>query len=153
MAINDLQVHAMIWRYGHLTASASDARLQPADSVSASICLLSHQHEHKCPPHDIQTHCLQTVHDLKHICTVGQGKQTQDFFLTARNSIGVWFIGWSFYAATLGSWAVFSIPSYAYTAGIFVIVAAFQDVKDVSRSRLHIRISLYLNSSCSPEKA
>ena len=48
-----------------------------------------------------------------------QGKQTQDFFLTARNSIGVWFIGWSFYAAVLGSWAVFSIPSYAYTAGEF----------------------------------
>ena len=47
-----------------------------------------------------------------------QGKQTQDFFLTARNSIGVWFIGWAFYAAVLGSWAVFSIPSYAYTAGV-----------------------------------
>ena len=31
---------------------------------------------------------------------------------------GWWRIGWSFYAAAMGSWALFSPGSYAYYAGI-----------------------------------
>ena len=45
------------------------------------------------------------------------GADTQEFFLTARDSAGVFRIAWSFYAGVMGSWALFSAPSYAYTAG------------------------------------
>ena len=45
------------------------------------------------------------------------GADTQEFFLTARDSAGVFRISWSFYAGVMGSWALFSAPSYAYTAG------------------------------------
>ncbi|KAK9858885.1 hypothetical protein WJX84_001389 [Apatococcus fuscideae] len=71
-----------------------------------------------------------------------KGKQTQDFFLTARNSIGVWFIGWSFYAAVLGSWAVFSIPSYAYTAGYMGLIfySVFSGVPILIQAYLGIAI-------------
>jgi hypothetical protein len=45
------------------------------------------------------------------------GKDSQEFFLTARDSAGIFRISWSFYAGVMGSWALFSAPSYAYTAG------------------------------------
>ena len=45
------------------------------------------------------------------------GRDSQEFFLTARNSAGLWRISFSFYAGVMGSWALFSAPSYAYTAG------------------------------------
>lgn len=45
------------------------------------------------------------------------GRDTQEFFLTARGTASVWRIAWSFYAGVMGSWALFSPPSYAYTAG------------------------------------
>ena len=40
-----------------------------------------------------------------------------EFFLTARNSVGTLFIAWSYYASAMGSWALFSVPSYSYIAG------------------------------------
>ncbi|KAK9858888.1 hypothetical protein WJX84_006937, partial [Apatococcus fuscideae] len=71
-----------------------------------------------------------------------KGKQTRDFFLTARNSVGAWFIGWSFYAAILGSWAVFSVPSYAYTAGYvgLIFYAIFAGVPVLVQAYLGIAI-------------
>ena len=45
------------------------------------------------------------------------GKDSQEFFLTARDSAGLLRIAFSFYAGVMGSWALFSAPSYAYTAG------------------------------------
>ena len=45
------------------------------------------------------------------------GKDTTEFFLTARNSAGLYRVAFSMYAGGLGSWALFSAPSYAYTAG------------------------------------
>lgn len=45
------------------------------------------------------------------------GKDTTEFFLTARNSAGLFRIAFSMYAGGVGSWALFSAPSYAYTAG------------------------------------
>ncbi len=45
------------------------------------------------------------------------GKVSQEFFLTARNSAGIFRVSWSFYAGVMGSWALFSAPSYAYAAG------------------------------------
>ncbi|CAL8463678.1 g3212 [Coccomyxa elongata] len=47
------------------------------------------------------------------------GPDTPEFFLTARNSVGTFRIAWSFYAAAMGSWTLFSPASYAYTAGWF----------------------------------
>jgi hypothetical protein len=50
---------------------------------------------------------------------VRQGKKdTTEFFLTARNSFGTFRIAWSFYAAAMGSWALFSPPSYGLVAGV-----------------------------------
>ena len=46
-----------------------------------------------------------------------QGKVTTEFFLTARDSAGLFRIAFSMYAGGVGSWALFSAPSYAYTAG------------------------------------
>lgn len=45
------------------------------------------------------------------------GKDSQEFFLTARDSAGLLRISFSFYAGVMGSWALFSAPSYSYTAG------------------------------------
>ena len=45
------------------------------------------------------------------------GPDTPEFFLTARNSVGTFRIAWSFYAAAMGSWTLFSPASYAWTAG------------------------------------
>jgi len=45
------------------------------------------------------------------------GPDTPEFFLTARNSVGTFRIAWSFYAAAMGSWTLFSPASYANTAG------------------------------------
>ncbi|KAK9811347.1 hypothetical protein WJX72_002216 [[Myrmecia] bisecta] len=50
------------------------------------------------------------------------GPDSTEFFLTARKSVGALWIGWSFYAAALGSWALFSVPSYAYLSGILGLV-------------------------------
>jgi Na+/proline symporter len=45
------------------------------------------------------------------------GPDTPEFFLTARNSVGTFRIAWSFYAAAMGSWTLFSPAQYAWTAG------------------------------------
>ena len=45
------------------------------------------------------------------------GKDSQEFFLTARNSAGIFRVSWSFFAGVMGSWALFSAPSYAYASG------------------------------------
>jgi len=55
------------------------------------------------------------------------GKDSQEFFLTARNSAGIFRISWSFYAGVMGSWALFSAPSYAYTAGPFYLPPPLSD--------------------------
>lgn len=47
-----------------------------------------------------------------------QRKDDTEFFLTARRSVGFFFIGWSFFAAAMGSWTLFSPASYSYYAGI-----------------------------------
>ncbi|KAK9917023.1 hypothetical protein WJX75_000095 [Coccomyxa subellipsoidea] len=47
------------------------------------------------------------------------GPDTPEFFLTARNSVGTFRIAWSFYAAAMGSWTLFSPASYANVAGWF----------------------------------
>lgn len=50
--------------------------------------------------------------------SVRQGKKdTVEFFLTARDTFGTFRIAWSFYAAAMGSWALFSPPSYGLLAG------------------------------------
>ena len=45
------------------------------------------------------------------------GPDTQEFFLTARNSANVFRIAFSYFAGVLGSWSLFGLPSFAYTAG------------------------------------
>ena len=45
------------------------------------------------------------------------GPDTPEFFLTARNSVGTFRIAWSFYAAAMGSWTLFSPAQYANSAG------------------------------------
>jgi len=44
-------------------------------------------------------------------------EQTMDSFLTARNSFGIWRIGWSFYAGAMGAWVITAIPAYNF-AGV-----------------------------------
>lgn len=46
-----------------------------------------------------------------------RGKDTTELFLTARDSAGLFRIAFSMYAGGVGSWTLFSTPSYAYTAG------------------------------------
>lgn len=41
-----------------------------------------------------------------------------EFFLTARGSISMFTIAWSFYAGAMGSWALFSPPSYCLYSGV-----------------------------------
>ena len=45
------------------------------------------------------------------------GPDTTEFFLTARGSVGTFRIAWSFYAAAMGSWTLFSPAQYSWTAG------------------------------------
>ena len=45
------------------------------------------------------------------------GPDTTEFFLTARKSVGTFRIAWSFYAAAMGSWTLFSPAQYSYTSG------------------------------------
>ncbi|CAI5499884.1 unnamed protein product [Closterium sp. Naga37s-1] len=45
------------------------------------------------------------------------GPDTPDFFLTARKSMSMLTIAWSFYAGAMGSWALFGPPSYCAYAG------------------------------------
>ena len=44
-------------------------------------------------------------------------RDTTEFFLTARNSVGALRISWAFYASSMGSWALFSVAQYVSTAG------------------------------------
>mmetsp|Transcript_1562 Transcript_1562/g.4619 ORF Transcript_1562/g.4619 Transcript_1562/m.4619 type:complete len:552 (+) Transcript_1562:384-2039(+) len=44
-------------------------------------------------------------------------KDDAEFFLTARHSVGWFRIGWSFFAAAMGSWTLFGPPSYGYYTG------------------------------------
>eukprot|EP00271_Cylindrocystis_brebissonii_P017895 TRINITY_DN4869_c0_g1_i1.p1 TRINITY_DN4869_c0_g1~~TRINITY_DN4869_c0_g1_i1.p1 ORF type:complete len:561 (+),score=86.00 TRINITY_DN4869_c0_g1_i1:264-1946(+) len=43
---------------------------------------------------------------------------TPEFFLTARGSVSLFTVAWSFYAGAMGSWALFSPPSYCLYAGV-----------------------------------
>lgn len=45
------------------------------------------------------------------------GPDTTEFFLTARKSVGTFRIAWSFYAAAMGSWTLFSPAQYSWNAG------------------------------------
>ncbi|KAI7826017.1 hypothetical protein BC939DRAFT_378096, partial [Gamsiella multidivaricata] len=45
------------------------------------------------------------------------------FFLTARHSIPLRTIAWSFYAQGVGAWVIFSMPAYVVSAGIVGLVA------------------------------
>ena len=59
------------------------------------------------------------VHDVLHASRRQRrlGPDTPEFFLTARNSVGTFRIAWSFYAAAMGSWTLFSPAQYADSAG------------------------------------
>ncbi|KAF9105181.1 hypothetical protein BGX27_009777 [Mortierella sp. AM989] len=46
-----------------------------------------------------------------------------EFFLTARNSIPLRTIAWSFYASGVGAWVIFSMPAFVVSAGIVGLVA------------------------------
>ncbi|KAG0081408.1 hypothetical protein BGZ93_006462 [Podila epicladia] len=46
-----------------------------------------------------------------------------EFFLTARHSVPERTIAWSFYAAGVGAWVIFSMPAYVVSAGIVGLVA------------------------------
>ena len=61
----------------------------------------------------------RVVHDVLHAwCRQRRlGPDTPEFFLTARNSVGTFRIAWSFYAAAMGSWTLFSPAQYANSAG------------------------------------
>ena len=50
---------------------------------------------------------------------------------------GWWRIGWSFYAAAMGSWALFSPGSYAYYAGILGL-AMYAFASGVLSARSHL---------------
>ncbi|GJP42579.1 hypothetical protein CLOM_g2130 [Closterium sp. NIES-68] len=96
------------------------------------------------------------------------GPDTPDFFLTARKSVPMLTIAWSFYAGAMGSWALFGPPSYCTYAGTLgmimysisaglpiIIVAYFGDVihrlvpsvvsmADYVRRRFGLGVSLYV---------
>ena len=61
----------------------------------------------------------KVVHDVLHASRRQRrlGPDTPEFFLTARNSVGTFRIAWSFYAAAMGSWTLFSPAQYANSAG------------------------------------
>ncbi|KAJ3128640.1 hypothetical protein HK098_003847 [Nowakowskiella sp. JEL0407] len=59
------------------------------------------------------------------ILSVTLGKRhpdTLDFFLTARGSLPAIVIAFSFYASSMGAWAIFSFPAYLITAGIIGLI-------------------------------
>jgi hypothetical protein len=53
------------------------------------------------------------------------GPDTTEFFLTARKSVGTFRIAWSFYAAAMGSWTLFSPAQYAWNAGVPLCMHSF----------------------------
>lgn len=62
--------------------------------------------------------CLFQVHrEIKQ-----GGTDSPDFFLTARRSVSMFTISWSFYAGAMGSWALFGPPSYGLVAGPLGII-------------------------------
>ncbi|KAF9174527.1 hypothetical protein BGX21_000899 [Mortierella sp. AD011] len=46
-----------------------------------------------------------------------------EFFLTARHSVPLRTIAWSFYAQGVGAWVIFSMPAYVVSAGMVGLVA------------------------------
>ncbi|KAF9926486.1 hypothetical protein FBU30_003957 [Linnemannia zychae] len=50
-------------------------------------------------------------------------KDDTEFFLTARKSVPLKTIAWSFYAQGVGAWVIFSMPAYVVSAGIVGLVA------------------------------
>ncbi|KAF9438700.1 hypothetical protein BGZ76_005645 [Entomortierella beljakovae] len=46
-----------------------------------------------------------------------------EFFLTARHSVPLKTIAWSFYASGVGAWVIFSMPAYVVSAGMVGLVA------------------------------
>ncbi|KAF9101922.1 hypothetical protein BGX29_005120, partial [Mortierella sp. GBA35] len=50
-------------------------------------------------------------------------KDDTEFFLTARKSVPLRTIAWSFYAQGVGAWVIFSMPAYVVSAGIVGLVA------------------------------
>lgn len=83
-------------------------------STHTERLLLKFNSSSKAWPHALLVNCVITG---KCFSSSMQGKDTTEFFLTARRSSGVFRIAWSFYAATLGAWVIFTLPSYAYTYG------------------------------------
>ncbi|CAI5519513.1 unnamed protein product [Closterium sp. Naga37s-1] len=97
------------------------------------------------------------------------GPDTPDFFLTARKSVPMLTIAWSFYAGAMGSWALFGPPSYcafagtlgmimySISAGLPIIVVAYfgavihrlvpsvVSMADYVRRRFGLVISLYVS--------
>ncbi|CAI5988363.1 unnamed protein product [Closterium sp. NIES-64] len=98
------------------------------------------------------------------------GPDTPDFFLTARKSVPMLTIAWSFYAGAMGSWALFGPPSYclyagtlgmimyAISAGLPIIIVAWfgavihrlvpsvVSMADYVRRRFGLVISLYVSA-------
>ncbi|KAF9342768.1 hypothetical protein BGX26_006878, partial [Mortierella sp. AD094] len=50
-------------------------------------------------------------------------KDDTEFFLTARHSVPLRTIAWSFYAQGVGAWVIFSMPAYVVSAGMVGLVA------------------------------
>ncbi|KAG0300212.1 hypothetical protein BGZ98_009363 [Dissophora globulifera] len=50
-------------------------------------------------------------------------KDDTEFFLTARHSVPLATIAWSFYAQGVGAWVIFSMPAYVASAGMVGLVA------------------------------
>ncbi|KAF9205235.1 hypothetical protein BGZ49_004305 [Haplosporangium sp. Z 27] len=50
-------------------------------------------------------------------------KDDTEFFLTARHSVPLKTIAWSFFASNVGAWVIFSMPAYVVSAGIVGLVA------------------------------
>ncbi|KAF9337873.1 hypothetical protein BGZ91_009191 [Linnemannia elongata] len=50
-------------------------------------------------------------------------KDDTEFFLTARKSVPLRTIAWSFYAQGVGAWVIFSMPAYVVSAGMIGLVA------------------------------
>ena len=71
------------------------------------------------PSQDFGREEPRLIHDVLHAWRRQRrlGPDTSEFFLTARNSVGTFRIAWSFYAAAMGSWTLFSPAQYANSAG------------------------------------
>ncbi|KAF9205236.1 hypothetical protein BGZ49_004306 [Haplosporangium sp. Z 27] len=50
-------------------------------------------------------------------------KDDTEFFLTARHSVPLRTIAWSFYASGVGAWVIFSMPAFVVSAGIIGLFA------------------------------